>query len=174
MVTLATGSVLSVPLMNSLLVSCKEVPSKIDGSYILQFFSEEDFSVVKSLIDTILPKTDSPSASDVGVHQIIDIMVGTVYSPSERVDYKKRFSVLKRYFKSSSQNQLASLQDLSKSTSENEEVAKTALLELKQQTVAYYLSTEEIAKNYLNYLPIPGKYKPCISLDEVNGKAWAI
>ena len=49
LVTLATGSLLSVPLMNSLLVSCKDVPLKNDGDYILQFFNEEDFLFVKTL-----------------------------------------------------------------------------------------------------------------------------
>ena len=174
LVTLATGSVLSVPLLNSLLVGCKNVPSKNEGEYILQFFNEDDFSLVRSLIDIILPETDSPSATDVGVHQIMDTMIGTVYKPSERVDYKKRFLALKQYLKTSPKNLLVGLQNLTKSTNENDKIAKRALLELKQQTVAYYLSTEKIAKNYLNYLPIPGQYKPCISLDEVDGKAWAL
>jgi len=53
-------------------------------------------------------------------------------------------------------------------------LAKAALLDIKQQAVAYYLSTKEIATNYLNYLPIPGEYEPCISLESVNGKVWAI
>jgi hypothetical protein len=51
---------------------------------------------------------------------------------------------------------------------------KKGLHQIKQQTVAYYLSTEKIGTEYLNYLPIPGEYKSCISLDEVGGKAWAI
>ena len=174
LVTLATGSVLSVPLLNSLLVGCNDVPSKYGGEYILQFFDEDDFLLVTSLIDTILPETDSPSASDVGVHQIMDTMIGTVYKPSERVDYKKGFLTLKKYLEASTENQLVALQNLTKSTNEGDKTAKLALLELKQQTVAYYLSTEKIAKNYLNYLPIPGEYKPCISLDEVDGKAWAL
>lgn len=173
-VALATGSVLSAPLLNSLLVSCKEVPIDPTGEYMLKFFNEEDFLVVKSLVDTILPKTTSPSATDLGVHQIVDTMVGTVYKPSDRIAYGKRFSALMQYVKTSSENQLIAIQDLSKSNNENDEIAKKALLELKQQTVAYYLSTEEISKNYLNYLPIPGKYEACISLEEVDGKAWAI
>jgi len=31
------------------------------------------------LFSTIMPKTDTPSATSVGVHQMIDRMVGTVY-----------------------------------------------------------------------------------------------
>ncbi len=40
--------------------------------------------------------------------------------------------------------------------------------------IILYLSTEEIGLNFLNYLPIPGPYESCISLEEVNGKAWAL
>ncbi len=46
--------------------------------------------------------------------------------------------------------------------------------QLRQQTISYYLSSEEICTNYLNYLPVPGKYEPCITLEEAGGKAWAI
>jgi len=46
--------------------------------------------------------------------------------------------------------------------------------QIRQQTISYYLSTEEINTKYLNYLPVPGKYQPCISLEEAGGKAWAI
>ena len=174
LVSLATGSLITVPLASSLLISCKDDITKNDENYSLQFFNNKDFLLVKKLIDVILPQTDSPSASEVGVHQIIDMMVGTVYKPTEKNDYNSRFKALIKYLNSSNKNQLIALQDLSKSLNENDNDAKKALLELKQQTVAYYLTTEEISTKYLNYLPIPGKYEPCISLDDVNGKAWAL
>jgi hypothetical protein len=161
-------------LASSLLISCKDDITKNDEKYSLQFFNNKDFLLVKKLIDVILPQTDSPSASGVGVHQIIDMMVGTVYKPTEKDDYNSRFKALKKYLNSSNKNQLIALQDLSKSLNENDNDAKKALLDLKQQTVAYYLTTEEISTKYLNYLPIPGKYESCISLDDVNGKAWAL
>lgn len=174
LVTLSTGAVLSVPLMSSLLTSCKkDVEVIADADYTLQFFNKEDFSLVKTLIDTILPRTDSPSATDVGVHKTIDTMVGTVYSSENGEEYQQRFFALKTYL-NSAKNKLEALQKLSKSSAKEDKNAKAGFLELKQQTIAYYLTTEEIGKNYLNYLPIPGEYKPCIQLDEVDGKAWAI
>ena len=51
---------------------------------------------------------------------------------------------------------------------------RTAYHDFKSKTVAYYLSTEEIATNHLNYLPVPGKYEACIRLEETGGKAWAL
>jgi len=173
LVTLSTGAVLSAPLVSSLLTSCNEVTKIADADYILQFFSRDDFSLIRELVDTILPKTDSPSASEVGVHKMIDTMVGTVYKPSDRERYKKGFLALKNYLSSDTTNRLVALQNLSESTDEREGDVKNAMLEFKQQTITYYLSTEEVAKNYLNYLPVPGKYEPCISLEEAGDKLWA-
>ncbi len=172
LVTLSTGAVLSAPLLSSLLTSCKEVPKITDSDYVLQFFDAENFELLRTLIDTILPKTESPSATEVGVHKIIDTMVGTVYKPSDRSNYKQKFSALKTYLNSNSGNQLDAIKNLVASTNEGDKEAKNALLDLKQQTISYYLSTEEIGKNYLNYLPTPGDYEPCISLEEAGGKLW--
>ncbi len=57
---------------------------------------------------------------------------------------------------------------------EQSEIADNFYTEVKQQTIAYYLASEEISTKYLNYLPVPGEYKACIPLSEVGGKAWAI
>ncbi len=46
------------------------------------FFDQEGHTILKATIDKILPKTESPSATEVGVYKIIDTMVGTVYKPS--------------------------------------------------------------------------------------------
>jgi len=140
----------------------------------LLFFNDTDFEIAKDLIDLILPKTDSPSATEVGVHQIIDTMVGTVYKKEDKDAYQKRFSSLVRYLENESEDKIDLLKKLDKSSDEELVDARKAYLDLKQQTISYYLSTETIAKNYLNYLPIPGDYEACISLSDVGGKAWAI
>ena len=137
------------------------------------FLTIEDFLLIKKLIDIILPKTDSPSATEAGVHKIIDAMVGTVYKPLDRSNYKKDFLALKKYLNSNGKDSFKVLQNLSESSDKNNIPAKKAFLNLRQQTIAYYLSTEEIGKNYLNYLPVPGEYEPCISLEEAGGKLWA-
>ncbi len=172
LVSLATGAAISAPLLGSLLSGCKTDIKNDDNDYVLQFFTDEEFVRLKSLVNTILPKTDSPSATDVGVHQVIDNMVGNVYNERRQKSYRERFTTLVNYLDSTSKNELESLQNLTNST-DNED-AKRAFLNLKQQTIAYYLTTEEIGKNYLNYLPVPGKYEPCITVEEVGNKAWAL
>lgn len=172
LVTLATGAALAVPLSSSLLTACKKVEHVEDSSFSPQFFKEEDFSLAQNLLNFILPKTDSPSAVDVGVHQIMDTMVGAVYSPGQQQKFSESFDALKPFC--TSQSELEQLKDVISSAEEKDQIVKSAFLEFKQQTIAYYLSTEKIATTYLNYLPIPGKYEACISLESLGGKAWAL
>ena len=171
----ATGATISAPLLSTLLSGCSEVDST-PGTQ--KFFGNQDFAILKDLVDTILPKTDSPSASDVGVHYTIDAMVGSVYKEEDRIAYKKGFSWLVKHLGDGdfanlpSDEKVSLLQNIEKES--DQEDVKKAYVDLKQQAIAYYLSTEEVAKNYLNYLLVPGEYESCISLDEVGGKAWAL
>jgi len=173
LISLATGSALVIPLSSNLLIACKQVEKQEELDYALQFFNQEDFSLVRDLVDVILPKTESPSASDVGVHQIIDTMIGKVYDAEQQLNFTDKFSKLKAYL-GTSENYSDSLESLITSYNKEDQEAKSAFLNLKQQTVLYYLSTKEIGTTYLNYLPVPGEYKACIKLEEVNGKAWAL
>jgi len=172
--TMATGAAISAPLMSVLFSGCQTdvvVPTTSE----LSLFSSAEFDTLKIVVDTMLPDTDSPSASAVGVHTMIDHMVGTVYDKEARDSFKSDFDVLyshlsdKNFDKMTGDNQLFTLVDAAK----NDQL-KPGLQAVKQQAIVYYLSSEEIAKNYLNYLPVPGAWESCISLEEAGGKKWAI
>ena len=147
LVTMATGAALTVPLTSSILTACNKITPVKNSDYSLQYFKSEDFSSVQNLLNFILPKSDSPSAIDVGVHQTIDSMLGTVYSPDQKERFSVSFNALKKY--GTSQSQLEQLKIVLSSSDEKYQIVKSAFLELKQQAVAYYLSTEEIATKYL-------------------------
>ena len=181
---LATGAAVSGPLMMSILSGCTSEKKVQSPDYQAQFFQTDEFSLLQQIVDVILPKTDSPAASEVGVPKIIDEMVGSVYPKEDRENYRAGFTALSQYLNGlqdgknfgvlSEAEQLKGLQALESSTGEDLQEVRNAYLQLKQQTVAYYLSTETIATKYLNYLPVPGAYEACIPLTEVDGKAWAL
>lgn len=171
---LFSGAAISMPLLGSLMTGCKaDTSGGTIGTDSLHFFDQEDFSLIKEAIDTILPKTDSPSASEVGVHHTIDLMVGTIYEDDHKTEYQTNFNALKGHLKASKGDMLSKFMNIETSQEIGKEVKK-AYLDLKQQTIAYYLTTEEIGTKFLNYLPVPGEYLPCITLEEAGGKAWAI
>jgi glucoside 3-dehydrogenase (cytochrome c) hitch-hiker subunit len=186
---LATGAAISTPLLTSLLSGCQTDIVDNAEDYSPLSFSKEEFALLKNLVDVILPKTDSPSATGVGVHRMIDHMVSKVYNKEDQTAYQERFKKLVSHLAGTSgeetpdlnkllqldpSQKLALLKKIDSSEEEALKDIRKAYLDLKQQTVAYYLTTEEIAKNYLTYLPVPGNYEPCISVEAAGGKAWAI
>lgn len=166
-----TGAAVSAPLAASLLSGCKTDSGDI-ASEALEFFSKEDMNIVKQVIDIIIPRTDSPSASDVGVHKMIDHMVGSVYSKEDSDGYKESISGLLSHLTASDDMKKA-IAAIDRPSDQESSLSK-AYGQLKQQAVAYYLSSEEVGTKFLNYLPVPGEYQGCISLAEAGGKKWAI
>lgn len=176
---LITGGSISAPFATAFLSGCSR-SDQVGTLSDLHFFNPDQFEWITILADTILPRTDSPSATDVNVHYTIDSMIGQVFDEEFKNQFRTQWAELENYL--NRQNFL----DLEPSTRENllselelgreNELSEARLVfrEIKQQTIAYYLTTEEVGKNHLNYLPIPGEYKPCISVEDVNHKAWAI
>ncbi|MEM8525533.1 MAG: gluconate 2-dehydrogenase subunit 3 family protein [Bacteroidota bacterium] len=173
---LVTGAAVSAPLASALLSSCQSGIAADDIDYELKFFDEEQFALVRQLVDVILPKTDSPSASEVKVHQMIDQFLGEVHVKEEQDNYRTAFSKFSQYLKADDfmKQEVAEQQKRLLQVDDAEEGVRKTFMNFKQTTIAYYLTTEEIGTNYLNYLPIPGEYQGCISLEEVGGKAWAL
>ncbi len=174
---LLTGGALSASFTSVFLSGCSR--PETDTSQ-LHFFGPDAFERVSLLSDTILPRTDSPSATDVNVHYTIDTMIGLVFDTDFKTRFREQWYELEiflddRNFLNLSQTERV---ELGRSIELNNGVctssAKRAYTELKQQTIAYYLTTEEIGRNFLNYLPIPGEYRPTITIDEVNNRAWSI
>lgn len=179
----ATGAALSAPLIATICSGCKTEGAGV-AQNALGFFNKEEFGMVKHLVDVILPKTDSPSASEVGVHTMIDHMVSIAYDDESQKKYSKGFQALTSYLQDKSgdvefaklddADQLKILQELELSNDAIISDAKKGMVSLKQQAIAYYLSSEEIGTKYLNYLPVPGAYEGCISLADAGNKAWAL
>lgn len=184
-----TGSAVSASFTGAFLTGCSESPQdqKVSAENrnaaelpILHFFTPEQFLLATLLADTILPRTDSPSATDVKAHTMIDSMLGQVFEASYTDNFKNGWLALQNYLdrhdfaQQEHDLQVGRLQALELAQDAALEPERKALVEFKQMLIAYYLATEEIGKKYLNYLPIPGTYQPCISVNDVNNKAWAI
>jgi hypothetical protein len=174
---LLTGGALSTSFTTAFLSGCSRLAEA--GSE-LHYFDSSQFELVSLLADTILPRTDSPSATDVNVHRTIDTMIGRVFDEEFKTRFRNQWAALENHlsahdFRSLGQaERVEVLRNLELDRNDETGDARQAYTELKQQVIAYYLSTEKIGKEHLNYLPIPVDYKPCISVEEVGNRAWAI
>ena len=82
---LSLGYVVAIPTLISLVQSCK---SEKVLEWTPDFFTPEQGAVLTQLVDIILPKTDTPSASEVQVHLFIDRLTDQVME-KDKQDFMK-------------------------------------------------------------------------------------
>ncbi|WP_282160019.1 gluconate 2-dehydrogenase subunit 3 family protein [Ulvibacterium marinum] len=82
---LAMGYSVATPTLISLMQSCK---NEVALEWTPDFFSKDEGAALTRLVDIILPKTDTPSASEVQVHIFIDRFVDQVAEKEEQ-DFAK-------------------------------------------------------------------------------------
>ncbi len=82
---MSLGYVVATPTLLSIVQSCKNEP---DITWTPDFFTEEEGSAITTLVDLILPKTDTPSASEVQVNIFIDKFANEVMD-KEQQDFVK-------------------------------------------------------------------------------------
>ena len=81
----ALGYTVATPTLINLMQSCK---TETVADWVPDYFSKEEGSAIKQLVDIILPATDTPSASEVQVHIFIDRFAAEVM-PSEQQSFFK-------------------------------------------------------------------------------------
>lgn len=78
---LALGYTVATPTIISLMQSCAQDTTP---QWTPVFYSPEEGSVLMHLVDIILPKTDTPSATEVGVHKFLDKYMNEVSAEKEQ------------------------------------------------------------------------------------------
>ncbi len=192
-----TGVAISGPVASALLAGCKrdEAVAAGEAVYAPSFFSKEEYEYISKLADTMLPTTDTPGALDVGAPEMVDKMVGQVYSEEARDKFRTGLKELMRRMDADnteggfrgldSEKTLVYLQDQDlhykdpdtpwDTVPEAEGTARSTYFDLKSQLVGAWFNSEEIGTEVLAYLPVPGEYIPCGDLQELTGGvAWAI
>ncbi|WP_422359092.1 gluconate 2-dehydrogenase subunit 3 family protein [Reichenbachiella sp.] len=147
----------------------------------LGLLTNDQIKLLEEIAEVILPHTDkSPGAKDAQVGPFIDRIVTDFYNNQEQQVF---LEALDKYnevdFASMKPNERESYllneeQNIeekpiytftNKETNESFET-RPAYVMIKQLSVWAYLSSEIVAKNNFNYLPIPGRYTGCVEVIE--------
>ena len=191
------GAISLAPTALSILQSCQTAKTP----YVLEFFSKEEFLIVKKIADAILPATDIPSASELKVPEFIDGFTANVVLPEDTILLKKALEVLvnkeeaqneegikkllDKYLKAPKEQQ----QEWGKEMGETQEKLKenpqlplpedpllfSFFNEIRGRVVWAFKNTEFIGEEVLAYRPVPGKQIGCMDLQEATeGKAWSL
>lgn len=173
------GTGLLAPGVFAALQSCQN--STEADSWKPQALTDDQVSQLILLSDTIVPATDTPSASDVRVHEFVDILIADVLSDDQNQSITDGLQELNGSSKDKSGVSFIDLmsdqrQELVKQIDDNAfggessgDYAKLFLSNyryIKALILMAYFTSEEGVKQNLNYVVIPGEYIGCMDLPE--------
>jgi hypothetical protein len=142
-------------------------------------FSEHELSVLYSLCETILPKTNTPSAVEVGCHEFVPHQLQHCHSKQQQDDCKQIINsvdmqALKKFGQTfillQPQQQQQLLIDI-ESDSMSSDVEKSQFKFLKALIVFGYFTSEVGTTQVLNYHPVPGGFIGSIPANS-DTKSW--
>lgn len=180
--TFWAGAGLVSPAVITALQSCSRGEKKPDWNPLS--LSDEEVKRLEILGDIIIPKTDTPSASQVRVAEFIDLIVADVLSKSQGESISHVLTGLGNVKVTGGEKPLEDMEtaeqvetvrkiDMESYADEKKDLWDEAFLKdyryLKSLILmAYYTSEDGVVKN-LEYVVIPGDYQPCIDISD-NGK----
>lgn len=135
-------------------------------------------ALVTAVAERILPRTDTPGATDVGVPGFIDLLYGEFMTDAERelliagladVEKAARAGHDSSFHTLDAARQDALLEGIAKA----EEGREGGFFRLiRSATVLGYFTSEPVGRNVLHYDPVPGRYDPCVPIDDVGRRNW--
>lgn len=177
---------MATPSIISLLQSCTSDTSR----WVPILFTEEQGVILTNLVDVFLPKTETPSASDVNVPEFIDKYINEVPDLEDqnrfkagiealvakiKTDYHEKLNkVTEENYKDLLDNNML-LRKEQPPTSESEPMTVSDVLNaLKSISIWAYANSETVGETVLVYDPVPAAYF-CGDLDELTGgKSWSL
>ncbi len=183
------GAAVAMPTMLTILQSCKD---EARLTWKPEFFSDTEAKTIATLLDMILPRTETPGALDVKADVFIDKVIAQTYDAEGQqhmrdeilgfnakcmenhqanfidLDEPKRIVVLKAEEKSSGK---FSRGVWGKAIGPQEAIG--FYRSMKSMAIWAYFTSEEIGEKVLSYDPIPGVYEGCKPLADI-GNRWSL
>jgi len=144
----------------------------------LRALTAEQMETVTAAADRILPRTDTPGASDVGVPAYIDLMLSEYMSPDESRVFVAGLAQLDAMSRAAHGSSFARLppdrQDvvLRALAVASQNQTGTFFHFLREATIVGYFTSETVGKTVLHYDPVPGRFDPCVPIAEVGNVNW--
>jgi hypothetical protein len=128
--------------------------------------SDAQIALVRAIADTIIPRTDTPSATDVGVDGFVDVIVAEQYTDADRTAFLAGLDAIDARAKSGAGADFTDLAPAARATTidaiegaadRDAEPART-YWRLKRLIVHGYFTSEPVMKNVLKVQVMPGRF----------------
>ena len=160
--TLASAAALAV-VPDKTLAAWSRVAS---GIPLQNALSPAHLALVRAIADTIIPRTDTPSATDVGVHKFVDVIVNEHLTEAERVaalagldaiDARARTESNVTFAELSADKRSAMIDSFEKGDRSAE--PSQTYWRLKGLVVHGYFTSEPVMRDVLKVTVMPGKFE---------------
>ena len=130
--------------------------------------SADQGAILAAVVETIIPKTDTPGAAELGVDKFVQKMVTDCYdkkaqaglaSGISNLDEKSIQNFGKSFSGASGAQKMQLLKDLEKSSDAN---SKAFFGMVKNLTIQGYMNSEYVMTNITHYEMIPARYHGCV------------
>ncbi len=178
------GYVVSATVLSDIFVACQ---ADVKLSWKPVFLSNNQANTIAELSETILPKTKTPGAKDIGVPQFIDKMLKVTLSEKEQNDFLIDLSAFEKAFETEYKTPFVTATKAQKEAfclKADQQAGKLGgtiwgigldknpaplafFRRVKSLTLFGYFTSEQICKTVLTYAPVPGPYIGCVPLNEV-------
>lgn len=156
-------------------------------------FNDSQMQLVSRVAEIIIPRTDTPGATDVGVPGFIDVMLANVYAKTDRDRYMAGLAEFEAAASSEGQSGFASLkppqqvelvkkfhdiavaEERLRPRGQDDHPQRPFILMTKELTLLGFFTSQVGATQVLQYAAVPGAWHACIPLAQAgNGKSWAV
>jgi hypothetical protein len=160
---LASAAALTALSPNKALAAWSRVAS---GIPLANELSPAHMALVRAIADTIIPRTDTPSATDVGVHEFVDVIVNEFLPDTERtaglagldaIDARARTESDVAFAQLNAEKRSVMIDSLEKGD-RGVEPSRT-YWQLKGLVVHGYFTSEPVMRDVLKVSVMPGKFE---------------
>jgi hypothetical protein len=172
------GYAITAGALTETFISCKNEPRAVNLAWKPEFLTVQQANTLAEMTETILPRTATPGAKDIGVPQFIDKVLKKLLSEAEQKDFVAGLEKLEETCKSTNGkyfDECTPAQREALLLKMDKEAAKfppnmwgitlvknpdpiTFYRRLKGLTLMAYFTSEKVSKELLVYEPVPGKY----------------
>ena len=132
----------------------------------VRVLTDDRAELIAALCDAIIPRTDTPSATDVGVPAFIDVIVAEYYSDEERAVFLSGLDLIGARLRRGDATSFAGLSPASQKTLldaldqpvDRQAPDARAWQRLKGLVVHGYFTSERVQKDVLNSVIMPGRF----------------
>jgi hypothetical protein len=158
---LATGGFIALPTWAE-----AWTPSSVQNGN--TFLSSEQEALLTSIVDTIIPTTDTPGAKDLEVPAFIQKMLADCYEKDIQENFKVGLDTTEKIAKTTYDKAFGDCDAIQRKsilkTMENaiEQPQKGFFALAKSLTILGFTTSEYVQTKHLRYNPIPGHYYGCV------------